>query len=106
MPRGAYAYTSVSRGWSGSELVTLRPTQELRDRSGDGLGSLDVQEMADPFDWAVLYAWERGREERGAIVIRAPQPDPSPPGGLGSPVAAVLSMTGNVPDSGTRRETR
>ncbi len=41
--------------------------QELRNRSSDRLGTLDLQEMADPVDRAFLDVRERGAEELGDL---------------------------------------
>ena len=41
--------------------------QELRHRSSDGLGTLDVQEMADTFDGAILDLWEPGVDQGPAF---------------------------------------
>ena len=42
-------------------------SQELRHRLSDGLGALDLQEMADPVDCALLDVRERGAEELGDL---------------------------------------
>ena len=41
--------------------------QKLRNRLSDGLGTLDLQEMAHPVDRALLDVRERGAEERGDL---------------------------------------
>jgi len=41
--------------------------EELRDRSSDGLGTLDLEQMTDAFDRAVLDVRERGAEELGDL---------------------------------------
>jgi hypothetical protein len=49
-----------SPGVASGDRVALR---EIRDRLGDGLGTLDLQEMAHPADRALLDVREPGADE-------------------------------------------